>query len=60
MSDAIVDLVETGQTLKANGLEIIEKIQDITARLIVNKQAIKEKSIEIYEFVNRLEEVKPC
>ena len=58
MSDAIVDLVETGQTLKANGLEVIEKIEDITTRLIGNTQSIKEKQPEIYEFVNKLEGVR--
>jgi ATP phosphoribosyltransferase len=37
LSDRIVDLVETGRTLKENGLEVIETITDTTARLIVNR-----------------------
>ena len=36
LSDAIVDIVETGTTLKENGLEVIEKIMPISARVIVN------------------------
>ena len=37
LTDAIVDIVETGATLKANGLEVIEKITDVSTRLICNK-----------------------
>ena len=37
LSDAIVDIVETGNTLKANGLEVIDKIEEISTRMIVNK-----------------------
>ena len=37
LADAIVDIVETGATLKANGLEVIEDVAPISARLIVNK-----------------------
>ena len=44
LADCIVDLVATGQTLKANGLEPIEHIADISSRLIVNKAAMKIKS----------------
>ena len=58
ISDAIVDLVQTGNTLRANGLEVIEKINDISTRLIANKESIKEKSEEINNFVGRLEEVR--
>ena len=39
LSDMIVDLVETGNTLRANGLEIREKIADISARFIANKNS---------------------
>jgi len=58
ISDAIVDLVQTGSTLKANGLEVIEKMEDISTRLIANKESVKEKSKEIYRFVGRLEEAR--
>ncbi len=57
ISDAIVDIVETGSTLKANGLEIIEKVSDISTRMIVNKVAFKFKKDEIMNVVNQLEKV---
>ena len=43
LSDAIVDLVSTGGTLKANHLEAVEHIADISSRLVVNKAALKVK-----------------
>ena len=43
LSDAIVDLVSTGNTLKANRLEAVEHICDISSRLVVNKAALKLK-----------------
>ena len=43
LSDAIVDLVSTGNTLKANGLESVEHVVDISSRLVVNKAALKTK-----------------
>ena len=57
ISDAIVDIVETGSTLKANGLEVIEKISDISTRLIVNKVSFKFKKDEIMNLVTKLETV---
>ncbi len=44
LSDRIVDLVDTGSTLRANGLVEIELIADITARLVVNRASMKLKS----------------
>ena len=44
LSDAIIDIVETGATLKENNLEIIEKLEDISARVIVNKVNYKFKN----------------
>jgi ATP phosphoribosyltransferase len=44
LADQIVDLVDTGSTLRANGLVPLEKIMDISARLIVNKAAMKMKN----------------
>jgi len=44
LSDAIVDIVETGATLKENNLEIIERLEDISARVIVNKVSYKFKN----------------
>ena len=57
ISDAIVDIVETGSTLKANGLEVIEKVSDISTRMIVNKVAFKFKKDEIMNIVNQLKKV---
>ncbi|MBQ8658641.1 MAG: ATP phosphoribosyltransferase [Clostridia bacterium] len=47
LSDVIVDIVETGATLKANKLEVVEKFQPISARLIANKANFKFKSERI-------------
>ncbi len=47
MADVIVDIVETGTTLRENGLECVEFISDISARLIVNKVSYKFKNEEI-------------
>ncbi len=43
LADAIVDLVSTGSTLKANALREVEKIMDISSRLVVNQAALKLK-----------------
>ena len=56
MTDAIVDIVQTGETLKANGLTVIEKISEVSTRLITNKVSLKYKSDEIDSFVDRLRE----
>jgi len=56
LADAIVDIVETGSTLKANGLEVIEKISDVSTRLISNKVSLKYHSEEIYNIVDKLYE----
>lgn len=47
LSDVIVDIVETGTTLKENGLVVIEQMADVSARLIVNKASLKTKRNEI-------------
>lgn len=47
MSDVIVDLVETGTTLKENNLKVIKEIMDISARLVANKASYKFKTKEI-------------
>lgn len=54
LSDAIVDIVETGSTLKANGLEVIEKISDISTKMIVNKVSLKFKKEEIFDLIYKL------
>ena len=57
LADYIVDLVDTGSTLKANGLVAMDHICDITSRLIVNKAAMKIKHTQITDLVERLRSV---
>jgi len=52
--DTIVDIVDTGNTLKANGLEARATICDISTRLIVNRASMKTKFNEVRELVSRL------
>lgn len=54
LSDAIVDIVETGTTLKENGLEVYEDVAPISARCIVNAASLKMKNQEIGEFLDRV------
>ena len=54
LSDVIVDIVETGATLKENKLEVVEKIVPISARLIANKANFKFKSQVIENIVKEL------
>ncbi|RCK21787.1 ATP phosphoribosyltransferase catalytic subunit [Thalassospira profundimaris] len=53
----IVDLVSTGNTLKANGLREIEHIADVTSRLIVNRAALKTRPTDIQPWIDRFSEV---
>ena len=57
LSRQIVDLVQTGSTLKANGLVEIEQIADITARLIVNRAALKTRAEHVNLWIERFREV---
>ena len=56
LSDVIVDIVETGTTLKENNLEVKEEIVPISARLIANKASFKFKTEEIEKISRLLEE----
>ena len=55
LADAIVDIVEPGATLKANGLEVIEDVAPVSARLIVNTASMKLYKTEITAFIESLE-----
>jgi len=55
LADVIVDLVDTGNTLRANGLEAIETIADISSRLVVNKAALLMRREPIRDLVKALE-----
>ena len=57
LSDVIVDLVETGTTLRENHLKVIDVIADISARLISNKSSFKFKTEQIVNIARRLESV---
>jgi len=55
LSDLIVDLVESGNTLKANGLVPLEHISDISSRLVVNRASWKTKHATIRQLIDILE-----
>jgi len=54
LADLIVDIVDTGNTLKANGLEARELIAPISTRLVVNKAAYKTKYTQIEPIIDML------
>ena len=56
LADAIVDIVETGTTLRENGLEVKENICDISARLIVNIASMKLRKNEIEKLIEKIEQ----
>jgi len=56
MADRIVDVVDTGNTLRANGLEPLEHIADISSRLIVNKASMKTKNARIQTLLQQFAE----
>jgi ATP phosphoribosyltransferase len=56
LSERIVDLVSTGETLRQNGLAEVETIAEITCRLIVNRGSLKTKHRRITEIISGLEE----
>ena len=56
LSDAIVDIVETGATLRENGLVVAEYITDVSARLIVNSASLKLRKAEIEPFISEIEQ----
>ena len=56
LCDGIVDIMETGITLKENGLVVLDEICEISARIIVNKASFKFKQKEINSFLSRIKE----
>lgn len=54
LSDCIVDIVETGNTLRANDLEVLEDMYQVSARLICNKVSYRFYKDEIYDIVRKL------
>jgi len=57
LADCIVDLMETGRTLKENGLRVVEEIIDSTARLVVNRASYQLKSAAVAELIGALSAV---
>lgn len=55
LSDGIVDIVETGSTLKENGLEVVADVAPVSARLIVNAASMKLKKAEIDKILEDVE-----
>ena len=55
LADAIVDIVETGATLRENGLEVIEEVAPVSARVIVNLASAKMKKSAIQKVIDDLE-----
>ncbi len=55
LSDVIVDIVETGSTLRENGLEVLEEICPLSARMIVNQVSMRLKNERIRELIHSLE-----
>jgi ATP phosphoribosyltransferase len=57
LADRIVDIVETGRTLKENGLEILEVITETSARLLINRAGYQTKREEVRELIQEFEKV---
>jgi ATP phosphoribosyltransferase len=55
LADAIVDLVSTGNTLRANNLRVVEEIMPVSSRLIVNQAALKTKRAVLQPLIERFE-----
>lgn len=56
LSEVIVDIVETGTTLKENGLEVLEEICPLSARMVVNQVSMKMEQERITKIINSLKE----
>ena len=57
LSDVIMDIVETGTTLKENNLKVLKTIEDISARFIANKSSYRFKNEEIEKIVKSIKEI---
>ena len=57
LADAIVDIVETGATLRENGLHILEEVCPLSARVVVNQVSMKMESERISELLGKLKKV---
>ena len=57
LADAIIDITETGTTLRKNNLQIYDWLAKISTRLVVNPLALKQKKNEIFQLVDQLAQV---
>ena len=57
LSDVIVDIVETGSTLRENGLEVLEEICPLSARMIVNQVSMQMETERIRTLISQLKEL---
>ena len=57
LSDVIVDIVETGSTLRENGLQVLEEICPLSARMIVNQVSMQMETERIRSLISRLKEL---
>jgi ATP phosphoribosyltransferase len=60
LADRIVDLVETGRTLKENGLQIVDVIAESYARLVINRAGYQIKRAEVLSFIGALNKAATC
>ena len=56
LSDVIVDIVETGSTLRENGLVVLEEICDLSARMVVNPVSMRLHSVRINDIITGIKE----
>lgn len=57
LSEVIVDIVETGSTLRENGLAVLEEICECSARMVVNEVSMKMEQERIYDIINSLKKL---
>lgn len=57
LTDVIVDIVESGKTLEANGLVVLEEICKLSARLVVNKVSFKTRNKEIMPLISKIADI---
>lgn len=56
LADVIFDIVQTGSTLRANGLEVLEEVYDVSARLVANKVSLKTKADVLLPLIEKIRE----
>ena len=58
LSDVIVDIVESGRTLRENGLTVLEEICPLSARVIVNRVSMKMQHDRIMEVIDKMRKIR--